>query len=93
MFKPDNREKPISGWMFEQDGQRVMPKYPKDSKELPPLKKVRFGGVDRWDDTDQMAFLWDKAAEWGLRSGLFGPPDGATEPTDVGGYGPDDDVF
>jgi len=92
-FKPQDREKPINGWRVLQDGQRVMPVYPKDSPYLPPLKKMMIRGAVQYDDTEQMDFLWNKAAEWGLRSGLFGPPDGATESADTGGYGPDDEVF
>src|SRR5690606_8150056 len=81
-WKPDDRKTPINSWVFKQDGQKILPKYPKGSPELPPLVQKKFGGVLRWDDTDQMDFLWNKAAEWGLRVGLFGPPEGAAETAD-----------
>lgn len=76
-FKPQDREKPINGWLILQGDQKIMPVYPKDSPELPPLKKVMVRGAAVYDDTERMLFLWDKAAEWGLSVGLFG---GSSEP-------------
>lgn len=46
--------------------------YTKDDPNgMPQLKKVKFKGKDTWDNTDQIAFLKDKFAEFA--SSLSGP--------------------
>jgi hypothetical protein len=92
-FKPDDQpDKVKSGWTIHQSDMRLPRRYTKDSKEkMPDMVKTKFKGVEQWDDTDQMEFLWGKAYSWASNAGLFNTlPEQPSEPAGESQDYPDD---
>lgn len=74
---PDKKGKSISGLNVIQAGQKLPPAWAKE--RIPPMVKlldirgrpVLENGIQKWDSSDQMSFLWDSANSWATKAGLF----------------------